>query len=334
MATFRVCTHFALLLTVLVQPLLAAQATIPDYKLGDVAEADVMTPVPLVVVNPDATEVLRQKVGQQVNLVIRQTLNSAAEAEAALRESVVAARGRFMLNLQRSDFETPGFTRVIQQISRESPKDFPFEQLAVLWGRGQSEDAFIESLLQPLREVMVQPIVANKTDSPLPTNQPLRLVPVKSEGETPSIRDIETIGKTVAAGKVVSLWRARRLVETHFPAGQENLGRFVASFVRVNAIPDPAVTEILRARRLEGVTVNETYDAAQVIVRKGQSIDRRALNALAMMREKSLIGTLQVKLEQEKSVAGQIDIQTKWIAAGLGGVCLVLFLILWRLRHQ
>ena len=94
------------------------------------------------------------------------------------------------------------------------------------------------------------------------------------------------------------------------------------------------MTEILRARRLDGVTVNDTYEAAQVIVRQGQVIDRKALSALTAMREKSLIGTLQTKLEQEQSVAGQITNQTKWIVAGLGLVCLALILILWRLRAR
>src|SRR3954470_18793904 len=95
------------------------------------------------------------------------------------------------------------------------------------------------------------------------------------------------------------------------------MGKFAAAFVRINAYPDPELTDILRAKRMEGVTVNDTYDAAQVIVRKGQAIDRKTLSALAVLREKSLIGTLQTKLEQEKSVAGQISHQTKWIAAAL-----------------
>jgi len=138
----------------------------------------------------------------------------------------------------------------------------------------------------------------------------------------------------VQVGKVLSLWRAKRLVETYFPSGQEATGRFAASFMRFNAVPDPATTELLRVKRMDGVAVNDTYDAGQVIVRKGQSIDRKALNALAMMREKSMIGVLQSKLEQEQTVAVQIKSQTKLIGAVLGAVCVVLVLILWRLRSR
>jgi len=138
----------------------------------------------------------------------------------------------------------------------------------------------------------------------------------------------------MSPGKVISLWRARRLVETHFPPGQEALGRYAATFVRVNASPEPGLTEIVRAKRMEGVTANDTYEAAQVIVLKGQTIDRKALSALAVLREKSLIGTLQTKLEQEQTIASEITRQTKWIAAGLGVMFVGLILIFWRLRAR
>jgi hypothetical protein len=104
--------------------------------------------------------------------------------------------------------------------------------------------------------------------------------------------------------------------------------------VRPNAQADSALTEIVRAKRLEGVTVNDTYEAAQVVVKKGQTIDRKALGALAVLREKSMIGTLQTKLEQEQTVAGQSRQQTTWMAGGLGAVCAGLVLVLWLRRSR
>jgi hypothetical protein len=85
---------------------------------------------------------------------------------------------------------------------------------------------------------------------------------------------------------------------------------------------------------MEGLAVNDSYEAAEAIVRKGQVIDRKALSALAAMREKSMIGTLQTKLEHEQTVAVQIKGQTKLLGVSLGLVCVVLILILWRLRPR
>jgi hypothetical protein len=311
-----------------------AHAAPPDYKLGDVAQEDVITPVPLLVVNPDATDALKQKVAQEVRFIVRHASQSAAAVEAEMRASITTARQSFMTNLQRSDMDSSNFARVIREVSRDAPKDLPFDKLAPMWVRGVSDEKFIDALVQPVRDVMSQPIVSSKTDNPLPANQSLRLLPVKNVNETPTARELENPGSIVTTGKVLSLWRARRLVETSFPPEQESVGRFAASFVRANAVPDPAATEVARARRMEGVTVNDHYEAAQVIVRKGQTIDRKALSALATMREKSMIGTLQTKLEQEQTLATQIKKQTKWIALSMGAVCAAFVLILWRLRSR
>src|SRR5687767_14456535 len=62
MVTLRVRTALAVLATALVLSLQPARAAQPDYKLGDVAEADIVTPVALSVINPEATEVLKKKV--------------------------------------------------------------------------------------------------------------------------------------------------------------------------------------------------------------------------------------------------------------------------------
>ncbi len=331
---FRVGSLFALVVGAAAQP---------EYKLGDVATENVVTPVAMLVVNPEATEALRQKVAQQVQPIVRFTPKSAVEAEQELRAQIAGTKATFLDVLRgalqgrppaESDLGSAIFPATVQVVGREAPKGLPVEKLAPLWVRGEGEEAVIASLLRPLREVMVQPINIGRADSALPANQLVRLIPVKGPDEMPSALELESAGQAIASGKVISLWRAKRLVETHFPAGQEDLGRFAASFVRANAYPDAALTEVLRSKRREGVTVNDTYEAAQMIVRKGQTIDRKALSALAVMREKSLIGTLQTKIEQEKSVSNQISEQTKWLIGGLGGLGLVLVLIFWRLRGR
>lgn len=341
MVMFRARIVLAVLVTAVILPLQAAQ--IPDYKIGDVAVEDVITPVPLQVVNPEATEVLKKKVTQQVHFIVRHSTDGAVVAERELRESMKAGRVAFMaafelsLNgreVRPSDFDSPRFANTVRQVERTLPKDFPLDTFAPFWAQAMSDEADIAALVQPLREVMAQPIVNNRNDNQLPATQPVRIIPVKTATEAPTARELETGGAVLPSARVLSLWRARRLVETHFGAGKEKIGRFVASFVQPNAFPDPALTDVARAQRTEGVTVNDSYDAAQVVVRKGQTIDRKALSALAVLREKSMIGTLQSKLQQEQSMVGVIDRQTKWIVGGLALVGFGLFIILWRLRSR
>lgn len=332
------------LMAALVLPLGLARAGVPDYKLGDVAAEDVVTPVPLVVINPEATEALKEKVASQAPSIVRFTVTSVAEAEAELRASVAATRTKFLTAFQaalqdrapiESDIGTPAYTAALEYAARDAAKNLPLEKLVGLWIRGQTDQPFVEGLLEPVREVMGEPIVGvSKTDLPLPDSRPVRLIPVKSLTEPVPVTTLEAPGQLITPSKLISLWRAQRMVERHFPAGQELLGQFAATFVRPNAFYDPALTELVRAKRTVSLAVNDSFEAAQVIVHKGQTIDRRALTALAVLREKSLIGALQSKLDQEQSVAGQIKGQTIWMTSGLGLTVVALALIFWRLRSR
>ena len=343
MTTLRSFSAVSVLAAALFVSALSTRAALPEYKLGDVALEDVVTPVTLQVVNPEATDVLRQKVAQQVPSVARQIRSSSADAEAEIRSAISTARVSFLATLQQAlsgrapvsaDVGTPAYAATLRDAANGAPKNLPWARLAPLWVRGASDETIVNALLQPLREVMAQPIVADLKDNPLSATLPVLLIPVANASDTPSMQELLAYDDTIPAGKVISLWRARRLVETHFPTDQQEFGRFAAGFVRINIIVAPGLMEILRAKRMDGVTVNDTYEAAQAVVKKGQTIDPKALRAVAAVREKSLIGTLQTKLEQEQSVAGQITRQTKWLMAGLGAMGLALVLILWNLRSR
>jgi hypothetical protein len=319
-------------------------AAVPDYKLGDIAEEDVITPVALVVPHPEATDALKQNVAQQAPSIVRFTPHSAAAAETELRAAVNSAHVKFMTALQaalqdrapgESDIGTPPFIAAIEYVLKDSASNLPLHELVPFWLRRESDEPLVEKLLKPVREAMADPIISDsEADVPLPANQPVRLISVKSFTEPVTIDSFDSSGPTIAPAKLNGLWLAQRMVETHFPPGLEHFGKFSATFVRPNSFYDPALTEIVRAKRMVGFAVNDTFEPAQIIVHKGQAVDRRALSALAVLREKSLIGTLQTKLDQEQTVAGQIESQTTWIATGLGVMALALLLILWRLRTR
>lgn len=343
MVTHRVKTAIVLIPAVLMSLLLPARAALPVYKLGDVAAEDIITPVRLTVPDPEATAALKQKIVLEVPFVVRVNPQGAMDAENGLRQSIATAKASFMTVLTRAlhggaptmaDLYTPAYAEAMRVVASESGRNLPLDKLAPLWVLGVSDQAFVESLLQPLRRVMARPIVSDGEERALPANQAVRLVPEPGPGRTPTAQDLETTGTTVKARELVGLSRAQRMVEGYFPAGQEQMGRFAASFVRTNAYPDSGLTALLREKRAEGVTVNQTYEPGQVIIHQGQTIDRRALRALAALREQSLIGTLQDKLEQERSVSAQITSQTKLIAGGLGAMFLVLLLVFWRLRAR
>ena len=318
-------------------------ASVPEYKLGDVATEDVITPVPLVVLNPEATDALKERVSQQAPSIVRFTPQTATEVEAELRGMIASAHTKFITALDAlqdhpptaADIGTPVYTAAFEYTAHNFVRSLPLEKLAAIWLRRENEQAFVDSLVKPLREVMALPVIAGaELDAGLPTGPTMRLVTVKNINAPAPIETLEAAGQTMPATRLVTVARAQQVIQNSFPAGQQQLGEFVASFVHPNAFYDAASTEVVRAKRTVSLAVNDTFEAAQVIVHKGQTIDRRALSALAVLREKSLIGTLQNKLAQEQTVAGQIKSQTIWIAAGLGVMGVALVLILLRLRSR
>jgi hypothetical protein len=143
-------------------------------------------------------------------------------------------------------------------------------------------------------------------------------------------------------------------VQSNLPPELKLAGKYLASFVRTNAMADTNLTQILRARRTENLAELDNYEAAQPIVKNGQTIDRKALAALTMLREKTAITSLQQKLAttQEK-LASQPPVIVPsapplppptpsaadnhlviWIASGFGVVVVLLIAILFKMRPR
>src|SRR3954465_6586196 len=118
--------RFAAIAAALALSLGFANAAVPDYKLGDVAQEDVITPVALQVMNPEATEALKQKVAQQLHPIVLQTTQTAGQAETELRDSIAAARTNFLAALQRTlngrapsegDLDSAAYTKIIRDVA-------------------------------------------------------------------------------------------------------------------------------------------------------------------------------------------------------------------------
>lgn len=311
----------------------------PEYRLGDVAADNIFTPVVLQVVNPDASAGLKQKTASQVPLVFRRVVTAADEAEADMRASFEAARSNFLTALRQAvfgrapyagDINTLAYERTVRDITLAEPNHPPIARLAPLWVRGVSDQAVLESMLQPVRDVMTQPIAAEVGEKALAVDLPIRLIEVKSLFAAPSMAELDKADATTTAADLSSLEWARSVVESYFSAEQTDLARYAAAFLRANTFPAPGLTELLRAKRSDGVVVYDTYVAGQILVRKGQVIDHKAVAALATLREKKLIEALFTKVESPPAAPGWFDPATKKFALGLGAACAVLFFILWR----
>src|SRR5262245_41320378 len=68
----------------------------PDYKIGDRADADVVTPIPLVVVDREATDRMKEREAQRVPVIYRFYPRALEETDAAFHSTFATTRSNFL----------------------------------------------------------------------------------------------------------------------------------------------------------------------------------------------------------------------------------------------
>ena len=132
-----------------------------EYRVGDQAEADIVTPVPLVVFDPARTEGLRKAEAQDVNPVFRFLPAAAQQSEADLRSAFTNAQAHFTAGLERlfghplpllnAEFGQQHYNEFLKAYRGQNPA-FPLTaQLAELWALGDEGDIALERHLARLR---------------------------------------------------------------------------------------------------------------------------------------------------------------------------------------
>ena len=284
-----------------------------EYKIGDTAREDIITPIPLVVIDAEATQVLRQKEAEKVPVYLRSYSKAADEAGQTFDSTFKAARSRFLdavektfgrRNLNAADTASAQFQELAAAFQNENKLFFVSTNLAALWAEGVADSPFETVLGAELRAAMGRRILSPEAlPSDIKPGGNLRLIPVTDTNELITAQIAEQRSVSVSEANLLSLQRARTDLQSSFPSAQQSLGRFVASFVKPNCSVDVELTRELRARRVEPLWVADHYDAGQTIAKRGQIIDQRTQAALAQLKEKMALGQLQ----QQKATIGQLE---------------------------
>ena len=257
----RTFNTLILFLAAILLAALPLRAAVPDYKLGDTAQEDVIMPVTLNVLNAEATETLKNREASRVPLVFKINTNATDEAEFALRDAFHSARTNFEDALHRTMKGKPDNERVVGSVlfdqavmsAQRRVGSFPLlEQLAPLWARDESDAAMQSILVRQLREVMSRPVVAGRPEG-FNSKNSIRLVDVDALDETLTTKDVEQRGYVVRGEQVLRLTDARSQIRTNIFAQLKAAGGYLASFVHTNAMEDVETA----SSRLDK-TINET----------------------------------------------------------------------------
>ncbi len=320
----------ALLLTTL---LAAAAKELTDYRIGDRIEADVVTPLPLMVVDPAATEALKEKEAQRIPVLFRFDKSAAINVESDLREKYSLARSNFLFlmhssfhhtRLEEDQIATEQFDKLMASFKKRD-KYFPLtDQLATEWALGRDGLAEQIKVIARVRQAMEQPIRYDNLTKAPKIGSRVTLIPVKSAAENISLEAVQARGQSINKTNLQTLSRARLALREKFSGEEADAATFAARCLVENCFVETELTQAARTRHTEALFIADNYQAGQVIARQGQLVDRKIMAALSQLQEKTVAGRLQQQVAHQQGQVAQIRESNRLLIGGLIGVATLL----------
>lgn len=318
-----------------------AARELADYKLGDVIEADIKTPVALTVIDPAATAELKAREGERVPVIFRFYPETAAEVTAAFHKSFLQTRGNFLdaveqgFDVRKLDaglLASEKFSRLIVSFQKKNPLFPVTTDLARIWAGGESDQEFEAPLLAGLAAQMKTFIRAtNSIPEGAKVGSTVRVVSY-ADTETLTAQMVARHGTNRPKTEFISFQRARTDLQGAFPPEQHAVAKYLSSFLKPNCTVEAELTIALRNKRTEGLATMENFAAGQVIAKKGQVIDSATLAALTALKEKTAVIAPPPVLAT--TAAPVPSNKYWWIGWGAGGVLLVLVFLILRARRK
>ena len=320
-----------------------AARELSEYRLGDTIEADITTPVSLRVVDTEGTAALKVKEALRVPSIFRFDPATADAVEEDFRVAFTNTRSNFLGQVQarfdrrkldEADLTTEKFQQLVGAMLQQK-KTLPFTtNLAELWARGDSGHGIQSSVLARLREIMERPIRPDFLPAGFKLSGQVWLVTVTNREQPLTLDEAETNGSSLARTNVLVLSRVRKALLSTFPPEQDAMARAAAAAIRLNCLPDAALTQEARGRQTEPLFAADHYEAGQVIAHRGQIVDAKIRAAIDQLLERTAVAQLQRQVGEKQAVAETIRHRNERLWAGLVGLTLVLISVSWRLVRK
>jgi hypothetical protein len=342
-----------------------------DYRIGDTAGEDITTPVALDVIDPDATAARKAAEALKTPAIFRSYPDVTNQVEKEFLAAFADARANFLTDVKSAaeqlvrDSQTnalPDIAKLTADFNRKNEILPISPALAELWARGDAGLSEQTLFVARLREAMRRPIRSDDLPDGFILSDTVRLVPMSDPQENLTLDGAERRGKIATETSIATLTRARSLLRKDFSEDEQPVARALAAFLKTDCALDENLTQAARTRQTSQLAVAAHYDAGQIIIQRGQTIDAKAKAALDQLRDKTLPDQLnqqiaaerartqqeqeraqmaQAQAEQEHEQALNLAQQTRtrneWLMGaliGTGTISVVAVLAAWRLSRR
>ena len=265
-----------------------------SYQVGDIADADIVTPVALEVVDAAATAEFKSAKARQYPAIFRSFPAATNQMTQDFLTAYARARANFLVEMtnefhaQTLDEGTTAsgdFGRLVTAFGVEN-RSFPVtDELAAEWARGKDGRIIQEELLTVLHWAANRQVRPDALPEGMVLGETVRLVPVTEPDQKLSFEAAQQ-GQIVSATSLMTVSNVQALFRREFPARQQLFARALASLIRPNCLPDAPLTKLTRGTAAFQMVVNDHFDAGDAIVRQGDTIDVKARAALLALAEK------------------------------------------------
>jgi len=264
------------------------------YRVGDRAEADVITPVPLDVVDASATTALQTAQAQQYPSIFRSYPGVTNEIIQEFSSTFAAARRRFCAELTNefhsqtldaATIESANFGSFVTAFGVEN-RGFPVTgDLAADWAGGRDGDEVFQKLAGTLLWVEGRRICPDAPPAGMVIGKMVRIVAVTNLEERLPLEAVQQ-GEIASAATLTTVSNAQTIFRREFMPEQQLLARAIAAFIKPNCIPDAPFTQLTRGTAVCQLVVSDHYDAGDTIVRSGSVVDSKVRAALVALDAK------------------------------------------------
>ncbi|HPY30521.1 MAG TPA: hypothetical protein PLT00_03115 [Verrucomicrobiota bacterium] len=323
----------------------AVAAPFPAYQIGDVAEADIVTPVPLVLAGGDASPREAQAPSEPTQLV-RLQVGAAAAVESDFLTTLTQLRSNFLVAMKAAypltkvtlrNLPSDRFRNLTNQFQR-AHQSFPLDaEIVGIWALGGDHDALFQPFAKKLRGIMERPLLPDTAGEVIQPGERVHLIYGSGDADAAGENHWENNGWRVSPSNLVTLGRAREKFVEDFPAQERARAEFTASFLRENCSLESRSAPVARAASAKRTIHSpDRYAAGEVVVMRGQVVDERALAALALLREKAARGELPSAAAYAQQEVHRANRLNAWLLGGilaLSGALVLLAAYVWRRRQ-
>ena len=293
--------------------------------VGDTADADIVTPVALDVVDATATAVLQADRARQIPAVFRSFPAATNGMTRAFLAAFAQAHTNFLADLM-DEFHAATLDDKAIASADFGPlvtgfgvkhREFPIpDELAAQWARGGDGQVIRDRLLAALQQAAARRVGPDALPDGMIVGDTIRLVMVTAPEQKLS-PDTVLQSPLVPAASLTPVVTAQAQFRRGFPAGQQLFARALAAFLQPNCLPDAPFTQLTRGTAVGQMIVASHYEAGDFLVHRGDLVDAKAKAALTALIEKLSAGSPAVVAENARPAAPPATAPAASVAASV-----------------